>query len=191
MKDPLDPQTVERLMAGALDPSDAPPGYAVVASLIRALHGSLSPEDLGREHATVMAMARALGAEPSLGDVEVPDVKLEGIQQLGPELLDVKFSDLDPSDVRSAAGEDVRTPPAPPVPIRTPAPPVTLDRIAWAGEPATGSRRMLGMADVKRRGERRRPLKARVAALATAALILCTAVACTSSGPSRWRHSRV
>jgi hypothetical protein len=171
MTDRLDPATADRLIGGTLDPSDAPPGYAPVVDLLRTLRAGSSREDLAREAETVAAMARALDAQSRVS-LEVPDVKARRSRALVPQ--DAKFAELGPADVKRAGDGDVRTPSAPPMPIRTPAPPATLDRVAWAGAPTGGLRRTLGLAVAGRRGERRRPLRARMAALATALLILGT-----------------
>jgi hypothetical protein len=57
---PLDDDTVERLVAGRVGPDDAPPGYAGVASVLRAAAGPAEPEELaGREAA--LAIFRANG----------------------------------------------------------------------------------------------------------------------------------
>jgi hypothetical protein len=57
---PLDPNTAERLIAGAIAPEDAPPGYANVARLLEAVAGEASPEELVREPETVKIVAAAM-----------------------------------------------------------------------------------------------------------------------------------
>jgi hypothetical protein len=52
---PLDDDTAERLLAGRLDPEDAPPGYAEVAGLLRAAAGPPSPDELAGQE---VALAR-------------------------------------------------------------------------------------------------------------------------------------
>ena len=44
-----DPDTVERLLAGRLDPSDVPPGYGAVARLLAAATAPAAPEELAGE----------------------------------------------------------------------------------------------------------------------------------------------
>jgi hypothetical protein len=55
---PLDDDTAERLLAGRLHPEDAPPGYAPVASLLRAAAGPPTPDELAGQEAA-LAMFRA------------------------------------------------------------------------------------------------------------------------------------
>jgi hypothetical protein len=55
---PLDDGTAERLLAGRLDPDDAPPFYADVARLLRAAAGPAVPDELGGEE-TALAQFRA------------------------------------------------------------------------------------------------------------------------------------
>jgi hypothetical protein len=55
---PLDPGTAERLLAGRLDPADAPPGYAGVARLLQAAAAPAHPDELAGEPAA-LAMFRA------------------------------------------------------------------------------------------------------------------------------------
>jgi hypothetical protein len=55
---PLDDDTAERLLAGRLHPEDAPPGYASVASLLRAAAGPPTPDELAGQD-TALAMFRS------------------------------------------------------------------------------------------------------------------------------------
>ena len=55
---PLDDDTAERLLAGRLHPEDAPPGYASVASLLRAAAGPPTPDELAGQD-TSLAMFRS------------------------------------------------------------------------------------------------------------------------------------
>jgi hypothetical protein len=57
---PLDAGTADRLLAGAVAPEDAPPGYARVVRLLEAVSAEASSEELGREPKTVAAMEAAL-----------------------------------------------------------------------------------------------------------------------------------
>jgi hypothetical protein len=55
----LDTNTSDRLLAGALAPADAPPGYAAVAQLLEALSVQPTADELAREaeHVTMVATA--------------------------------------------------------------------------------------------------------------------------------------
>jgi len=53
----LDDETAARLLRGAVDPGDAPPGYAGVARLLRAASGTAAGLDRDRGAETVAAMA--------------------------------------------------------------------------------------------------------------------------------------
>ncbi len=55
----LDRDTADRLLAGRVEPDDAPPGYAHVASLLKAA-SHLSLAEPGREKATIAAMAEEI-----------------------------------------------------------------------------------------------------------------------------------
>lgn len=61
----LDHQTADRLLAGRIEPDDAPPGYTEVAALLRASTWlpSVEPE---RELATVTAMAEEIRSRPAV-----------------------------------------------------------------------------------------------------------------------------
>lgn len=61
----LDRGTAECLLSGRLDPDDAPPAYAGVARLIRALNAPPSPRELALETAAVGAAVRVLRQPPS------------------------------------------------------------------------------------------------------------------------------
>jgi hypothetical protein len=64
----LDPDTADRLLAGRLDPADAPPGYGPVARLLAAATASPSPDELAGEQrvrAQFVAMADAHPLGPS------------------------------------------------------------------------------------------------------------------------------
>ena len=51
----LDGDTLERLLAGRVEPGDAPPGYAEVARVLRAVAAPIDPADLGHESEHVEA----------------------------------------------------------------------------------------------------------------------------------------
>ncbi|MFL6219981.1 MAG: hypothetical protein ACJ742_15795, partial [Actinomycetes bacterium] len=55
----LDEETVERLLAGDLPPSQVPPGYARVAALLAATTAPPTPEELAGQ-AEVLAELRAV-----------------------------------------------------------------------------------------------------------------------------------
>jgi hypothetical protein len=57
----VDDATADRLLAGALDPEDAPPGYAGVASLVRSAQGPAVAGEMGGRDEMVSAMAAAAG----------------------------------------------------------------------------------------------------------------------------------
>ena len=57
----LDRDTAERLLAGRVDPDDAPPGYARVAAILSAA-SNIPPLDPARERATVAAMVEEVRA---------------------------------------------------------------------------------------------------------------------------------
>jgi hypothetical protein len=54
---PLDLDTADRLLAGALAPEDAPPGYAKVARLLEGASAEATPDELARETEVVTLMA--------------------------------------------------------------------------------------------------------------------------------------
>jgi hypothetical protein len=56
----LDTDTVDRLLAGAIAPADAPPGYAEVARSLQAASAEPSSEELARETETVGIVAAAV-----------------------------------------------------------------------------------------------------------------------------------
>jgi len=55
----LDDETADRLVAGRLDPADAPPGYAAVAKLVAAAAAPATTEELAGEPAAVDRFAAA------------------------------------------------------------------------------------------------------------------------------------
>jgi hypothetical protein len=55
---PIDADTADRLLGGAVAPEDAPPGYAPVATLLESAAGPPTPGELARE-AEVVALATA------------------------------------------------------------------------------------------------------------------------------------
>lgn len=59
----LDPETANRLAAGALSPDDAPPGYAGVAQLLSEARSASSVGSSGKASATVAAMQAAVAGE--------------------------------------------------------------------------------------------------------------------------------
>lgn len=56
----LDRDTQDRLLAGRIDPDDAPPGYADVATFLQTLHLPVPRPDPGATARTIEAMARVL-----------------------------------------------------------------------------------------------------------------------------------
>lgn len=54
----LDGDTLERVLAGRVEPDDAPPGYAEVARVLRAAAAGFDPADLGQEAEHVAAARR-------------------------------------------------------------------------------------------------------------------------------------
>ena len=56
----LDPNTVERLLGGAVYPDDAPPELALAAALVQTAREPASPGELGGRDAAVAAMAAAV-----------------------------------------------------------------------------------------------------------------------------------
>jgi hypothetical protein len=57
----LDDDTAERLLAGRLDPDDAPPAYADVARLLQAAAAPPSPEELAGQEAALASFRAARG----------------------------------------------------------------------------------------------------------------------------------
>jgi hypothetical protein len=57
---PLDTNTSDRLLAGAVAPEDAPPGYAKVARLLEAVSGEPTADELAREAELVAMIATAV-----------------------------------------------------------------------------------------------------------------------------------
>jgi hypothetical protein len=57
---PLDLDTADRLLAGAVLPEDAPPGFARVARLLEAASVEATPEELAREAADVATVVAAV-----------------------------------------------------------------------------------------------------------------------------------
>jgi hypothetical protein len=173
MRNSFDPETAERLLRGELRPADAPRGLVDIAELFEALRAPVTTTALPGEAVTVAAMARAIETAGSVHDVKFAGVQTEALDSHDVTVHDVKAS---PTDVKRAPTPgDVWAAPPPPTPIRTPAPSPTLDRMAWVSERHTSPwRRALQPVLAKSWGERRRPLKARVAALATAAMLLST-----------------
>jgi hypothetical protein len=57
MPAPLDQETADRLLAGQLDPADAPPGYGEVARLLAAASGPPTSDELAGEQAVLAAFA--------------------------------------------------------------------------------------------------------------------------------------
>jgi hypothetical protein len=60
----MDTDTADRLLAGAIAPADAPPGYAEVARLLQALTAEATLDELARETETVDTVAAALRSCP-------------------------------------------------------------------------------------------------------------------------------
>jgi hypothetical protein len=80
---PLDDDTAQRLLAGRLHPEDAPPGYASVASLLRAAAGPPSVEELAGQEAA-MAMFRTQRERPGPGPAERPQGPAEARRRPAP-----------------------------------------------------------------------------------------------------------
>jgi hypothetical protein len=59
---PIDEVTAERLLAGNVEPDDAPPGYAEVATLVKTAKAPATPEELVRRDADVSMMTAALAS---------------------------------------------------------------------------------------------------------------------------------
>ena len=60
----LDDNTADRLLAGRLDPADAPPGYARVARLLAAATAPATPDELAGELAAVAEFAAVVRSTP-------------------------------------------------------------------------------------------------------------------------------
>jgi len=67
----VDDGTADRLLAGLVDPDDAPPGYAEVARLVRAAGAPAAAGELAREREAVFAAA-AVRARPSGSVLRTP-----------------------------------------------------------------------------------------------------------------------
>jgi hypothetical protein len=63
---PLDTNTADRLLAGAIGPEDAPPGYAELASVLRAASGETTAEEIAREAEIVAMVAAAVRSSSSV-----------------------------------------------------------------------------------------------------------------------------
>lgn len=61
---PVDHDTVDRLLAGRLDPADAPPGYAAVARLLAAATAPAGRDELAGERAAVAEFLAVAHASP-------------------------------------------------------------------------------------------------------------------------------
>jgi hypothetical protein len=61
---PVDHDTVDRLLAGRLDPADAPPGYAAVARLLAAATAPAGRDELAGERAAVVEFLAVAHANP-------------------------------------------------------------------------------------------------------------------------------
>jgi hypothetical protein len=72
--DPLaiDQDTADRLLAGRLDPADAPPEYAEVAKVLAAAAAPSSPDELGGEAAATAAFARERPTRPGADSHTAP-----------------------------------------------------------------------------------------------------------------------
>jgi hypothetical protein len=62
---PLDMETADRLLGGAVPPEDAPPGYAEVARLLEALSAEPTSHELAREAEVVAKVASAVHSSSS------------------------------------------------------------------------------------------------------------------------------
>jgi hypothetical protein len=63
---PLDTNTADRLLSGAIPPEDAPPGYAELARVLRAASGETTAEELAREEEIVAMVAAAVRSSSSV-----------------------------------------------------------------------------------------------------------------------------
>jgi Sigma-70 region 2 len=61
----LDEETAERLLAGDLDPADAPPGYGEIAAVVAAAKADASPDELAGQAAAVMELRKVARAHPA------------------------------------------------------------------------------------------------------------------------------
>jgi hypothetical protein len=61
---PIDDETADRLLAGAVAPEDAPPGYAPVAALVMAATARAHDHELMRRETDIAAAVAAIGAPP-------------------------------------------------------------------------------------------------------------------------------
>jgi hypothetical protein len=66
----LDEHTADRLLSGVLDPEDAPPGYAGVATLLQAAAMPPTPQEVARCARTVAAMAGAVAASATAPSIQ-------------------------------------------------------------------------------------------------------------------------
>jgi hypothetical protein len=64
MPAPLDQETADRLLAGRLDPADAPPGYGEVARLLAAASAPPAGDELASEQAVLAAFAARSHTHP-------------------------------------------------------------------------------------------------------------------------------
>ena len=65
----IDDDTTDRLLAGRIDPDDAPPGYAGVARILQAAGSLPRSEHLSREAELVTAAREVMGVNVSPGRV--------------------------------------------------------------------------------------------------------------------------
>jgi hypothetical protein len=65
MPAPLDQETADRLLAGQLDPADAPPGYGEVARLLAAASAPSTGDELASEEAALAAFAARSHTHPA------------------------------------------------------------------------------------------------------------------------------
>src|SRR6266536_2984794 len=61
---PLDRDTLDRLLVGAIAPEDAPPGYAEIARTLRSAAAAPTPEELAGEREAVATVAAAVRSHP-------------------------------------------------------------------------------------------------------------------------------
>jgi hypothetical protein len=61
---PLDRDTMDRLLNGAVDPDDSPPGYGQIAGILRAATAGATPEELAGERGAVAMIAAAARSHP-------------------------------------------------------------------------------------------------------------------------------
>jgi hypothetical protein len=77
----LDPDTIDRLLAGEVEPDDAPPGYSEVARVLRAAVGARDGDELAHE-ASHVAIAMELVRQPASTPSDRRSRKMSRIHRL-------------------------------------------------------------------------------------------------------------